>query len=87
MVIPLALWNATFSCIINASVSPENRANNTMKCIFLKLKDNESLITYVHYLHLEAFELNNMSTTACNKVLTCDSFVSSLKDLTSLTDF
>ena len=83
----LALWNATFSCIINAGVSPENRVNNTMKCIFLKLKYNVSLISYIHYLHLEALEFYNMSTITCSKVLTCDSFVCELKELTLLTGF
>ena len=79
----LALWNATFSHIINASVSQENRVNNTMKWIFLKLKYNVLLFSYIHYIHFEAFEFY-MPTIACSKVLTCDS---SLKELTLLTEF
>ena len=76
--ISLTWWNATFSCIINVSISPENRVNNTMKCIFLKLKYNISLICYIHYLHLEAFEFI---------IYLHDSFVCSIKELTSLADF
>ena len=81
--ISLALWNATLSCIINAGISPENRVNKAMKCIFLKLKYRISLISYIHYLHLEFYY---MHTIACNKVVACDSFVCSLKELTSLKD-
>ena len=44
-----------------------------------------SLISYIYYLHLDAFEFYNMPTIACNKVLTSDSFVCSLKEVTSLT--
>ena len=57
-----------------------------MKCIFLKLKYN-FLIGYTHYLHPEAFEFYKMPTIACSKVLTCDSSVCSLKELTSLIEF
>ena len=79
--ISLALWNATFPCIIYASVSPANRVNNTMKSIFLKFKQNISLISYIHYLCLKVFEFYNMPAIACIKFLTCDSFVCSLKSL------
>ena len=58
-----------------------------MKCIFLKLKYNISLISYIHYLHLDTFKSYNMPTIACNKVLTCDCFVCSLKELISITGF
>ena len=53
----------------------------------IEIKCNVSLISYIHYLHLEAFEIYNMPTIACHKVLTCDCFVCSLKELISLTDF
>ena len=58
-----------------------------MECIFLQLKYNITLISYIHYLHLESFEFYNRPMIACSKVLTCDSCVCSLKELTSLTDF
>ena len=58
-----------------------------MKCTFLKLKNNTSLISYIHYLHLEAFEFYNIPMIACSKVLTYDCFVWLLKELISLTDF
>ena len=57
-----------------------------MKYIFLKLEYNISLIICIHYLHLEAFEFCNISTIACRKVLTCNTFVCSLRDHTSWTD-
>ena len=72
MAISLALWNATFSFIINDRAIPENRVN-TMKCIFLKLKYDIVFIRYIHYLHLEAFEFYNMPTIACSNVLAGDS--------------
>ena len=82
-----AWWNATSSCINYAGAGPGNRVNNTMKCIFPKLKYNMSLNSYIHYLHLKAFESYNMPIIACSKVLTCEFFVCSLKELSSLTDF
>ena len=46
-----------------------------------------SLTSYMHYLHLEAFEFYNIPTIACSVVLTCDAFVFLLNELTLLTDF
>ena len=51
------------------------------------LKYHIPLISYIYYLHLEAFEFYNLPTIACSKVLTCDYSVCSLKEPTSLTDF
>ena len=65
----------------------QKRVNYTVKCIFLKLKYNMSLICNIHYLHPEAFHFFHMPTIACSKALTCDFFVCSSKELTSLTDF